>query len=178
MATVLILYLAKNLLINTLTSQCQSCRRRPSLLGQPHQQPEQWSSSQTKYFAIQIDKVLAFRKNHLQQPVYQCWCNQIGRSATVFGQMSEIQLLCKHGNWELGKGNKIFSVCFVWNWRKHLWSDTRLGSPLVRCGPAKWDQIFINMMIDDNISLKHDMELNEELSGPVPAGMTSQTWQE
>ena len=58
---------------------------------------------------------------------------------------------------------------------KHLCSDTRLGSPLVRCGPAKQDQIFINMMIDDNISLKHYLELNEELLGPVPAGMTSQT---
>ena len=69
--------------------------------------------AQQNILPYSLDKVLAFRKNHLQQPVYQCWCNQIGRSATVFGQMSEIQLLCKHGNWELGKGNKIFSVCFV-----------------------------------------------------------------
>ena len=139
-----------------------------------------------------LDKVLAFRKNHLQQPVYQCWCNQIGRSATVFGQMSEIQL-------GIGNSAKKYFLCVLCeiekapvHWHKvglaigPVWT-CKVGSNIYKhdrpntciwCGPAKQDQIFINMMIDDNIWLKHYLELNEELSGPVPAGMTSQTWQE
>ena len=67
---------------------------------------------------------------NLEQPAYKCWRDQVGCSATIFGQMP--------ANIRFKSTNK--HCVEIWIWGKipsdYLWSDTRLGCPLVRCGPA------------------------------------------